>query len=237
MKHYSVEKAAKTNRKRLVKFIYKIVFATYPKFYKEISSTIAMYSKALTSALLIAAAQAADLESTQSYRTTPSYRTYREPAYRADYDYDLEPSYAGDAGYGYQRSNTYGNGIQWITPSHYRPSYRTATNVKPVASYWADFEKPEDTIRATCRFDFLGYSQSEGFMNLYQDPEQNVSLLGKFEGINPGLHAIKLHEFGDLEYGCESLGDVFNPFGSRQGNAHEDIHKRRVGDIEQMQCN
>lgn len=47
---------------------------------------------------------------------------------------------------------------------------------------------------------------------------------------------MKIHEFGDLEHGCESIGDVYNPFGAHRGHSHEDIHKRRVGDIEQIQA-
>lgn len=188
-----------------------------------------MISQTLAAAAIFVAAQAADLEQ------TPSYRTYRAPAYESDYDYDYQPSYHGDAGYGYQRSNAYG--IQWTRRSHYRPEYVRVSNVKPVDSYWADFEKPDETIYATCRFDFLGYSDSEGYMKFYQEPGQPVTMLGGFRGVNPGLHAIKIHEFGDLERGCESTGDVFNPFGAPQGNAHEDITMRRVGDIEQMQFN
>jgi len=57
-------------------------------------------------------------------------------------------------------------------------------------------------------------------------------MLGSVEGIGGGIHALKIHEFGDLEYGCESTGYVFNPFGAYAGSSHEDIRKRRVGDIE-----
>lgn len=60
-------------------------------------------------------------------------------------------------------------------------------------------------------------------------------MLGEFTGINPGLHGLKIHEFGDLEYGCESTGEVFNPFNGKSGESHGDIYERRVGDIEQVQ--
>ena len=59
-------------------------------------------------------------------------------------------------------------------------------------------------------------------------------MIGEFWGVKPGMHAIKIHEFGDLEYGCESTGGVYNPFGAKQGHAHFDIYDRRVGDLEQM---
>ena len=62
-------------------------------------------------------------------------------------------------------------------------------------------------------------------------------MTGEIEGVYPGIHALKIHEFGDLEYGCESTGYVFNPFGSYAGDSHEDIRKRRVGDVEQVKVN
>lgn len=62
-----------------------------------------------------------------------------------------------------------------------------------------------------------------------------TSIIGEFEGLKPGLHGFKIHEFGDLEYGCSSTGGVYNPFGAYRGHSHEDILDRRVGDIEQLQ--
>lgn len=56
-------------------------------------------------------------------------------------------------------------------------------------------------------------------------------MVGEFKGLPEGLHALKIHEFGDLEYGCESIGDVYNPFGVYAGKSNQDINKRRVGDI------
>ena len=62
-------------------------------------------------------------------------------------------------------------------------------------------------------------------------------MVGEFDNIYPGIHALKIHEFGDMEYGCKNAGYVFNPFGSKQGNSHDDIHTRRVGDVEQVAAN
>ncbi len=72
-------------------------------------------------------------------------------------------------------------------------------------------------------------------MELKQKPGDLTSIIGEVEGMAGGLHGLKIHEFGDLEYGCESTGHVYNPYGSRQGNSHEDILNRRVGDLEQLQ--
>jgi len=59
-------------------------------------------------------------------------------------------------------------------------------------------------------------------------------MTGEFSGIRPGLHALKIHEWGDLSDGCNSTGEVFNPFGSPHGHSHFDILDRRYGDIEQV---
>ena len=45
---------------------------------------------------------------------------------------------------------------------------------------------------------------------------------------------MKIHEYGDLEYGCNSVGPVFNPFGMERGHSHDDINFRRVGDMENV---
>ena len=58
---------------------------------------------------------------------------------------------------------------------------------------------------------------------------------GTFEGIQNGLHGLKVHEFGDMEDGCESTGDVWNPYGSPHGKAEWDINKRRLGDLQDVQ--
>ena len=109
-----------------------------------------------------------------------------------------------------------------------------AYNTDKVDAFWKN-EVEKETIQASCEFDFLGYSHSSGRIALEQKPGDNVSMIGEFAGVKPGIHALKVHEFGDLEYGCESTGDVFNPFGAYRGHSHEDIHERRVGDIEQVQ--
>lgn len=105
---------------------------------------------------------------------------------------------------------------------------------EPVSDYWKNWEKPEETVRATCEFDFLGYSESTGRIELTQKAGDLVTMLGDFTGISPGLHGLKIQEFGDLEQGCASTGDVFNPFDAPHGDSHMDVTMRRVGDIEQL---
>lgn len=57
-------------------------------------------------------------------------------------------------------------------------------------------------------------------------------MVGEFDNIYPGVHALKIHEFGCMDYGCKNAGYVFNPFGAHRGQSHDDINLRRVGDIE-----
>ena len=61
-----------------------------------------------------------------------------------------------------------------------------------------------------------------------------VDMQGEFTGMVPGLHALRVHEFGDMEHDCKSIGEVFNPFSSPHGHSHFDIDTRRVGDIEHI---
>ena len=103
---------------------------------------------------------------------------------------------------------------------------------EPVDAYWEDKVAPDEEIRATCRFDYFGYSHSSGTITLTQKPNDNLTMIGEFSGLGLGKHALKIHEFGDLEHGCESTGDVYNPFGMKQGHSHFDINDRRVGDCE-----
>lgn len=60
-------------------------------------------------------------------------------------------------------------------------------------------------------------------------------MIGEFEHLEPGLHALKIHEYGDVEYGCDSTGPVFNPMGEERGHSHDDITHRRMGDLEHVQ--
>ncbi len=115
-----------------------------------------------------------------------------------------------------------------------RPRDISAYNVLPVDNYYKSY-KADETIRASCEFDFLGYSHSTARVELVQKPGDLTSIIGEVEGLQGGLHGFKIHEFGDLEYGCKSTGDVYNPFDSPHGNSHQDITERRVGDIAQLQ--
>ena len=69
----------------------------------------------------------------------------------------------------------------------------------------------------------MGYAESMGRITLTQKPGDLVTMIGEFDGMKPGLHALRVHEFGDLEHGCASTGEIYNPFGSPHGHSHFDI--------------
>ena len=142
------------------------------------------------------------------------------------------PQGYGNSGYGQQQSY----GFPWVRRSTIRPRDVKAWNVEPVDNYWKSAPEEKEEIIASCEFDFLGYSHSSGSLELRQKPHDLTSMIGEFKNIQPGLHALKIHENGDLEYGCESAGYVYNPFGAKHGHSHFDINDRRVGDLENLQA-
>jgi|Transcript_310 hypothetical protein len=146
-------------------------------------------------AIVMAAAYGAEAE--DGWNT----RGYGRVAYGAPRSYGLRAQ-APPSGFRYSRRSTI------------RPRDVKAFNVGPVDNYYKALPKVDETIVASCEFDFLGYSHSSGRIELKQKVNDLTSMIGEFDGLSPGLHGIKIHEFGDLEYGCESTGDVFNPFGA-----------------------
>lgn len=52
---------------------------------------------------------------------------------------------------------------------------------------------------------------------------------GTIDGLSPGHHNLHVHECGDLSQGCDSTGDIFNPYGSPHGGP--DDFRRHVGDL------
>lgn len=195
-----------------------------------------MFSKTVSvAAAMVAAAQAQDwgrYAAGPSFLYEPEQEKYEAPKESYGYNNYQGPAY----GYGQKQSSQQSYGYPWGRRSFYRPRDVTIKTYEPVSDYWKTWEKPDEKINATCEFDFQGYSHSSGRVELSQEAGDLVTMIGEFENISPGLHGIKIHEFGDLEYGCESTGNVFNPFYSPQGDSHEDVTKRRVGDIEQVQA-
>ena len=123
-------------------------------------------------------------------------------------------------------------GREWVRRSTVRPRDVKAYNAEPVdAYYYKDEANVDETIIASCEFDFQGFQKADGRIELKQEVDDLTSLSGEFDGIKPGQHLLKIHELGDLEWGCQDVGSVFNPFKARSGESDQDILERRVGDI------
>ena len=158
----------------------------------------------------------------------PASASYSAPAHGYG-----QSAVGGRLSYGKPAAKPASYGKQWVRRSSIRPRDISAQNVAPTDDFYlSKQDKADETIVASCEFDFLGFSHSSGRLELQQKPNDLTSLTGEFDRIKPGVHALKIHEFGDLEYGCKSAGQVYNPFGVKQGMSHFDIHERRVGDIE-----
>ena len=63
------------------------------------------------------------------------------------------------------------------------------------------------------------------------DYKKGVQIIGEMEGVwPPGLHAIGIHEYGDLSHHCENTGGRFNPKLSRH-HGSPDSKEKFAGDL------
>ncbi|XP_013925654.1 PREDICTED: copper chaperone for superoxide dismutase [Thamnophis sirtalis] len=69
----------------------------------------------------------------------------------------------------------------------------------------------------------------QGVVRFLQLSPEKCLVDGTVDGLQPGLHGLHVHEFGDLSRTCESCGDHFNPKGECHGGP-QDLH-RHVGDL------
>ena len=60
---------------------------------------------------------------------------------------------------------------------------------------------------------------------LKQEPNKPTIIRGQIKGLEPGMHGIHIHEFGDLSDGCDSAGGHYNP----DGVDHGDLMQGHVG--------
>jgi Cu-Zn family superoxide dismutase len=69
----------------------------------------------------------------------------------------------------------------------------------------------------------------KGIINFEQkSPNSPLQMSIKLQGFNPySIHAIHIHEFGDLTEGCKSLGGHFNPTNKQ----HSHSEKGHAGDL------
>lgn len=56
----------------------------------------------------------------------------------------------------------------------------------------------------------------QGVVRLSQMKEDKCLVEGVIDGLTPGsVNSLKIHQYGDLTEGCESCGDVFQPFANQ----------------------
>ncbi|XP_028566036.2 copper chaperone for superoxide dismutase isoform X1 [Podarcis muralis] len=69
----------------------------------------------------------------------------------------------------------------------------------------------------------------QGVVRFLQLSPQSCLIDGAIDGLEPGLHGLHVHEFGDVTNSCDSCGDHFNPHGECHGGP-QDVH-RHAGDL------
>ncbi|XP_040184735.1 copper chaperone for superoxide dismutase isoform X1 [Rana temporaria] len=77
-----------------------------------------------------------------------------------------------------------------------------------------------------------GEGSLQGVVRFLQVSEDTCVIDGTVDGLNPGLHGLHIHEYGDNSAGCESCGGHYNPFGNNHGAPGEtDSHVGDLGNI------
>ncbi|XP_039625145.1 copper chaperone for superoxide dismutase-like [Polypterus senegalus] len=74
-----------------------------------------------------------------------------------------------------------------------------------------------------------GQNQVQGVVRFLQVTEDCCLIEGTIDGLEPGLHGLHVHEFGDLTNNCHSCGEHYNPFGKNHGG-QKDLEKH-AGDL------
>ena len=84
----------------------------------------------------------------------------------------------------------------------------------------------EEVVKAVVQLEHIEGDISGGIV-LKQEPNKPTIIRGQLKGLEPGMHGIHIHEFGDLSDGCDSAGGHYNP----DGVDHGDLDKGHVGDL------
>ncbi|XP_007115105.2 copper chaperone for superoxide dismutase isoform X1 [Physeter macrocephalus] len=72
----------------------------------------------------------------------------------------------------------------------------------------------------------------QGVVHFLQLTPERCLIEGTIDGLQPGLHGLHVHEFGDLTRNCNSCGDHFNPDGMSHGGPQDsDRHRGDLGNI------
>ena len=70
-----------------------------------------------------------------------------------------------------------------------------------------------------------------GVVRLTQVDRERCVIEGVVDGLSPGQHGLAIHETGDTSRGCASLGEHYNPRGTRHGSPESSEEERHVGDL------
>ncbi|XP_037373401.1 copper chaperone for superoxide dismutase isoform X2 [Talpa occidentalis] len=72
----------------------------------------------------------------------------------------------------------------------------------------------------------------QGVVRFLQLTPERCLIEGTIDGLEPGLHGLHVHQFGDLTKNCNSCGDHFNPDGSSHGGPQDsDRHRGDLGNV------
>jgi len=86
---------------------------------------------------------------------------------------------------------------------------------------------------AVCILD--DYEKSKGIVRFVQITDDRILIEATISGLPPGLHAIIVHELGDLSRGAESTGGHFNPY--RKTHGGPDDTEKHAGDLGNIEVN
>ncbi|XP_003941272.1 copper chaperone for superoxide dismutase isoform X2 [Saimiri boliviensis] len=72
----------------------------------------------------------------------------------------------------------------------------------------------------------------QGVVRFLQLTPERCLIEGTIDGLEPGLHGLHVHQYGDLTKNCNSCGDHFNPDGTSHGGPQDsDRHRGDLGNV------
>ncbi|EDL33071.1 copper chaperone for superoxide dismutase [Mus musculus] len=77
-----------------------------------------------------------------------------------------------------------------------------------------------------------GCGSIQGVVRFLQLSSELCLIEGTIDGLEPGLHGLHVHQYGDLTRDCNSCGDHFNPDGASHGGPQDtDRHRGDLGNV------
>ncbi|XP_055987925.1 copper chaperone for superoxide dismutase [Sorex fumeus] len=72
----------------------------------------------------------------------------------------------------------------------------------------------------------------QGVVRFLQLSPERCLIEGTIDGLEPGLHGLHVHQFGDLTNDCSSCGEHFNPDGASHGGPQDaERHRGDLGNV------